>query len=188
MLHYFLLLQVKVSDLQGKVIGIYFSANWYPPCPSFNNLLINTYQQLKTCNSEFEIVFVSSDEDVDAFNTFRTGMQWLAIPFSDVEAKKTLNQRFDVEGIPCLVIVQPDNNKDDATLHDGVELIYHYGVQAFPFTKERSEELLEEERKKQESQTLSSLLVGIDRDVLLSHPNNKQVRPFNTASLASLVI
>ncbi|KAK1388579.1 Thioredoxin, nucleoredoxin [Heracleum sosnowskyi] len=167
--------QVKVSDLEGKVIGIYFSANWYPPCRSFNNLLINTYEQLKSCNSEFEIVFVSSDEDVDAFNTFRAGMPWLAIPFSDVEAKKALNGRFDVEGIPCLVILQPNNNKDDATLHDGVELIYRYGVQAFPFTKERLEELQEEERKKQESQTISSLLVSIDRDVLLSHPNNKQV-------------
>ncbi|KAK1388584.1 putative nucleoredoxin 2 [Heracleum sosnowskyi] len=102
-------------------------------------------------------------------------MPWLAIPFSDVEAKKALNGRFDVEGIPCLVILQHNNNKDDATLHDGVELIYRYGVQAFPFTKERLEELQEEERKKQESQTISSLLVSIDRDVLLSHPNNKQV-------------
>uniref|UniRef100_A0A166A577 protein-disulfide reductase n=1 Tax=Daucus carota subsp. sativus TaxID=79200 RepID=A0A166A577_DAUCS len=155
--------QVKVSELEGKVIGIYFSANWYPPCRSFNHLLIDTYEQLKSCSSEFEIVFVSSDEDLDAFNTFHAGMPWLAIPYSDLEAKKELNRRFDVEGIPCLVILQPSNDKGDniAAFNDGVELIYRYGVQAFPFTKERLEELQEEERKKQESQTVASLLVPV---------------------------
>ncbi|KAL8126373.1 putative nucleoredoxin 2 [Apium graveolens] len=169
--------QVKVSELEGKVIGIYFSANWYPPCRSFNHLLINTYEQIKSCSSEFEIVFVSSDEDLDAFNTFHAGMPWLAIPFSDLEAKKELNRRFDVEGIPCLVILQPNNNKDDniATFNDGVELIYRYGVQAFPFTKERFEELQEEDRKNEESQTITSLLVSHKRDFLLSHANNKKV-------------
>lgn len=118
---------------------------------------------------------MSSDEDLDTFNNFRSGMPWLAVPFSDLETKKALNRRFDVEGIPCLIVLQPDNNKDDGTIHDGVELVYRHGVGAFPFTKQRLEELQEEERKKQESQTLSNLLINNDRDFLLAHSSPTQV-------------
>ncbi|KAK7855861.1 probable nucleoredoxin 2 isoform X1 [Quercus suber] len=168
-------LQVKVSDLEGKVIGLYFSANWYPPCRIFTPVLVDMYEQLKTNGSNFEIVYVSSDEDLNAFNNYHELMPWLAIPFSDLETKKALNRKFDIEGIPCLVILQPNNNKDDATLHEGVELVYRYGVRAFPFTKERLENLLEEEREKHERQTLTNLITNHDRDYLLGHPSPKQV-------------
>ncbi|XP_050267750.1 probable nucleoredoxin 2 isoform X1 [Quercus robur] len=168
-------LQVKVSDLEGKVIGLYFSANWYPPCRNFTPVLVDMYEQLKTNGSNFEIVYVSSDEDLNAFNNYHALMPWLAIPFSDLETKKALNRKFDIEGIPCLVILQPNSNKDDATLHEGVELVYRYGVRAFPFTKERLENLLEEEREKHERQTLTNLITNHDRDYLLGHPSPKQV-------------
>ncbi|KAK8623266.1 hypothetical protein V6N13_118154 [Hibiscus sabdariffa] len=155
--------QVKVSDLEGKVIGLYFSANWYPPCRNFNNLLVGVYEQLKSNGCNFEVVFVSSDEDLGAFNGYRESMPWLSIPYSDLETKKALNRQFDVEGIPCLIILQPDGS----TLHDGVELIYKHGVEAFPFTKEKLEELQREERMKHESQTLTNLLTNPARDYLL---------------------
>lgn len=171
--------QVKVSELEGKVVGLYFSANWYSPCTKFTDLLVDVYQQLKECsniNLGFEIVFVSSDEDLNAFNTYRSSMPWLAIPFSDLETRRGLTQKFDVEGIPCLVILQPnDNNLDAAVIKDGVELVYRYGVQAFPFTKERLEELREKEKEKHDNQTLSNLLTHDTRDFLLGHPSPKQV-------------
>ncbi|KAK2974884.1 hypothetical protein RJ640_020799 [Escallonia rubra] len=167
--------QVRISDLQGKVLGIYFSANWYPPCQSFTQLLVDVYEQIKRTCSNFEIVFVSSDEDLDAFNEYHACMPWPAIPFPDLESKKALNRRFEVEGIPCLIILQPNSDGDDTVLHDGVELVYRYGVQAFPFTKERLEELRKEEREKHERQTLSTLLTTNDRDFLLAHPTPKKV-------------
>lgn len=168
--------QVKVSELEDKVIGLYFSANWNPPCHTFTSVLANHYEQLKSSGFGFEVVFVSSDEDLEAFNDYRASMPWLAIPFSDLETKKALNKRFDIEGIPCLVILQPHDSSDEATLHDGVEIIYRYGVQGFPFTKERLEELRREEEEKHESQTLANLLTSHDRDFLLScHPTPKQV-------------
>ncbi|RVX16003.1 putative nucleoredoxin 2 [Vitis vinifera] len=166
--------QVKVSELNDKVIGLYFSANWYAPCRKFTQVLAGAYEQLKSCGAGFEIVFVSSDEDSDAFDNFRACMPWLAVPFSDLETKKALNRKFDIEGIPCLVILQPNDNKDEATLHDGVELIYRYGVNAFPFTKVRLEELRKEEREKHESQTLPNLLTNHNRDFLLGRPTAKQ--------------
>lgn len=132
---------------------------------------------MKKNGCDFEIVFVSSDEDQDAYNNFRKCMPWLAIPFSDLETKKALNRKFDVEGIPCLIILQPNGNKGDEILHDGVEFIYRFGVQAFPFTKARLEELEKQEREKHQNQTLSTLLTNHDRDFLLAHPTSKKVSP-----------
>ncbi|TYJ49141.1 hypothetical protein E1A91_A01G114000v1 [Gossypium mustelinum] len=163
--------QVKISDLEGKVIGLYFSANWYPPCRNFNKVLIGVYEQLKSNGSNFEIVFVSSDGDLSAFNSYRESMPWLSIPFSDLETKKALNRKFEVEGIPYLIILQPDGS----TLHDGVELIYRYGIEAFPFTEEKLEELRREERMKHESQTLTNLLTNPGRDYLLDQTMTRKV-------------
>lgn len=162
-------------DLENKVIGLYFSANWYSPCWNFTQVLVGIYEELKTSGSNFEVVYVSSDEDLDAFNNYHSCMPWLAIPFSDLETKKALNRKFDIEGIPCLVVLQPNDHKEYATLHDGVELIYRYGIQAFPFTKETLDKLHEEERKKHENQTLTNLLTNHDRDYLLGHPRTEQV-------------
>lgn len=166
--------QIKISELEDKIVGIYFSANWYPPCQSFTKLLIEVYEQIKAKNgSNFEIIFVSSDEDSNAFNNYyQSCMPWLAIPFSDLETKKALNKKFDVEGIPCLIILQPD---DTNILHDGVELIYRYGVEAYPFTKERLDELLKQEKEKHERQTLSNMLTNHDRDYVLAHSASKEV-------------
>ncbi|XP_010692758.2 probable nucleoredoxin 2 [Beta vulgaris subsp. vulgaris] len=163
--------QVKISELQGKVVGIYFSANWYSPCRKFNELLIDVYEQLRSQGSDFEIILVSSDEDIGAFNSYRASMPWLSVPYSDLETKKALNQTFDVEAMPYLVFLHPSNysGNDDTTMHDGVELIYRYGIEAFPFTKERLEMLHTEQREKEERQTLVTLLTNHDRDYVLSH-------------------
>ncbi|KAA0063312.1 hypothetical protein IC582_007244 [Cucumis melo] len=168
--------QVKVSNLDGKVLGLYFSANWYPPCRNFNQILVRTYEKLQDNGSNFEVVYVSSDEDSDAFNEYRASMPWPAIPFSDLETKIALNRKFGIEGIPCLIILQPRESKDEtATLNEGVEVVYRYGVDAFPFTKERLEQLKEEDREKEENQTLVTLLTNNYRDHLLAHPFPKQV-------------
>ncbi|XP_015887747.1 probable nucleoredoxin 2 [Ziziphus jujuba] len=167
--------QVRISALDGKIVGLYFAANWYRPCREFTQVLVDVYEQLKNSGCVFEIVYVSSDEDSDAFNAYLACMPWLAIPFSDLETKKALNRKFDVEGIPCLVILHPNDTKDEATLHDGVELVYRYGAQAFPFTKQRLEELEKEEKERHDNQNLIDLLTNHDRDYLLGHPRPEHV-------------
>jgi len=162
-------MQVKVSDLEGKVVGLLFAANWYPPCRGFTQVLVGIYEELKSSFREFEIVYVSSDEDLDAFSSFYGNMPWLAIPFSDLETKKSLTRKYDVEGIPCLIFLQPQDRKDQATVRDGVELIYRYGVQAYPFCNERLEQLRKEDKIKRENQTLLNLLSNRHRDYVLSH-------------------
>ncbi|XP_056689075.1 probable nucleoredoxin 2 [Spinacia oleracea] len=162
---------VKIWELEGKVVGIYLSANWFAPCRKFNELLLDVYEQLKRQGCDFEIVLVSSDEDIDAFNSYRATMPWLSVPFSDLETKRALNKSFNVEAMPCLVFLQPNYDGvdgDDATMQDGVELIYRYGTEAFPFTKERLETLHKEQKDKEERQTFLNLLTNVDRDYLLS--------------------
>lgn len=167
--------QVKVSDVEGKILGLYFGANWYAPCRRFTQELVGIYEELRKNASDFEIVYVSSDEDMEAFDGFYGQMPWLAIPFSDLETKKALNRKYDVEGVPYLVILQPHDTKEEETLRDGVNLIYRFGAQAYPFTKERLEQLHQEERDRHENQTLINLLTNPDRDYVLGHPGSRQV-------------
>ena len=62
--------EVPTADtLNGKVVGVYFSAHWCPPCRSFTPELANCYKLLSgEQGKNFEIVFVSSDNDEAGFN------------------------------------------------------------------------------------------------------------------------
>ena len=56
------------TALKDKVVGIYFSAHWCPPCRSFTPELAKTYKLLtEEQQKHFEIVFVSSDNDESGF-------------------------------------------------------------------------------------------------------------------------
>ncbi|KAI3986681.1 hypothetical protein MKX01_014219 [Papaver californicum] len=162
--------QVKVEELEGRTIGLYFSANWFGQCQTFTPILADIYNQLKEQGSNFEIVFVSSDEDQISFDNFYKTMPWLAIPFSDLQSKKSLTQKFQIEGIPSLVIV---DEFGEPIQTEGVELIYRYGVQAFPFTSVRISELELEEKANQASQTIEKLLSTHARDYVIS--KNEQI-------------
>ena len=51
-----------------------------------------------------EIVFVSADQDEDAFNGYYGEQPWVATIFG-ADANEALNGRFDVSGIPTLVVL-----------------------------------------------------------------------------------
>ena len=82
---------VDVASLagEGKVLGIYFSAHWCPPCRAFTPQLTNWYSNFKkgSNGSKFEIVYVSSDKDEKSFQEYYSEMPWLALPFAQREKK-----------------------------------------------------------------------------------------------------
>ncbi|XP_068638611.1 probable nucleoredoxin 2 [Aristolochia californica] len=156
--------QVPADILRGKTIGLYFSANWYSDCQNFTPILASVHNRLKEEEAKFEIVFVSSDEDQKSFDEYYATMPWLAIPFSDLLSKKSLTQRFQIEGIPSLIILDPCGNPIQT---DGVDLIYRYGCQAFPFTSECLSKLKDEERAKHASQTIEKLLLSDSRNYVV---------------------
>jgi len=97
-----------VSQLkgEGKVIVLYFSAHWCPPCRGFTPELVKTVGKLKAAGKAFEIIFVSSDRDQKSFQEYfgSMGPHFLAIPQGDPRKAK-LSSFFGVEGIPTLVTV-----------------------------------------------------------------------------------
>jgi nucleoredoxin len=98
--------EVSRDKLQGKIVGIYFSAKWCPPCRGFTPSLV----KFRDANQkDFEVVFVSSDRNAkaqkDYMNEYK--MQWVTMEHNSAAANK-LKKNFKVSGIPTLVIVGPD--------------------------------------------------------------------------------
>ncbi|CAL4939875.1 unnamed protein product [Urochloa decumbens] len=163
--------QVKISSIEASPVALYFSASWCPPCRRFTPKLIETYKELASEGKSFEVVFVSGDQDEEAFNEYFAKMPWLAVPFSDSEGREGLNGQFKVSGIPNLVIL--DAKTGEVYTDDGVPFVSEYGVEAYPFTPERITELKEQEKAAKANQTIQSVLGTSTRDYLISNKGDK---------------
>jgi len=103
--------EVSTADaLKGKIVGLYFSAHWCGPCRHFTPTLAKFYKEMQTKGKEFEIIFVSSDRDETAFKDYYAEHPWLALPYSERDAKNKLSKKFKVQGIPTLVLLDEDGN------------------------------------------------------------------------------
>jgi len=107
---------VNVSTIIGpsKVIGLYFSAHWCPPCRGFTPVLSDFYKKFKASHprkDDLEIVFVSSDRDLASFEEYHAEMPFLALPYVDRDRKAALSKKFKVQGIPTLVFIDADTGK-----------------------------------------------------------------------------
>ncbi|TVU46616.1 hypothetical protein EJB05_06162 [Eragrostis curvula] len=163
--------QVKVSSIEASTVALYFSASWCPPCRRFTPKLIETYNELASQGKSFEVVFVSGDQDEEAFNSYFAKMPWLAVPFSDSEGREGLNDRFKVSGIPHLVILNAKTG--EVYTEDGVEFVSEYGVEAYPFTPDRINELKKQEEEAKAKQTVHTVLGTPERDYLISNKGDK---------------
>eukprot|EP00727_Mastigamoeba_balamuthi_P006748 m51a1_g2694 DNA-dependent protein kinase catalytic subunit (2648) ;mRNA; r:766654-782327 len=94
--------------LAGKYVGLYFSGHWCGPCRGFTPQLAATYEKLRSAGKNIEIVFVSADNDQGAFDEYYGEMPWIAVPYEDRARAQQLNELFEVEGIPTLVLLAPD--------------------------------------------------------------------------------
>ena len=65
------------AALDKKMVGLYFSAHWCPPCRAFTPVLAQRYTELKAAGKDFEIVFVSSDRDKASCAEYWADMPWL---------------------------------------------------------------------------------------------------------------
>ncbi len=99
---------VPVANLKGKIVGVYFSASWCPPCRGFTPQLVKFYNQ-GAGKENFEIVFVSSDRSASAMKGYmkKDSMPWKAIPFGHPSAS-ALKRKLGINGIPTLVIFGSD--------------------------------------------------------------------------------
>jgi len=96
---------VSVSSLEGKIVLLYFSAHWCPPCRGFTPVLAKTYNTLKAAGKDFEIIFVSSDRSQSDFDEYFKEHPWIALPYSERKAKEKLSKKLKVNGIPTLALI-----------------------------------------------------------------------------------
>ncbi|KAM1170790.1 hypothetical protein ACFX13_021538 [Malus domestica] len=161
--------QIKVESLKGKKLGLYFSASWCSTCERFTQALVEAYNELSP-KGDFEIVFISADEDDESFKGYFAEMPWLAIPFSDSKARSRVDELFKVREIPHLVTL----GEDGKVLSDsGVWIIRKYGADAYPFTLEKLKELKDEEEAARRDQSLKTILVTRSRDFVISNDGEK---------------
>jgi len=95
------------TALGNKIVGIYFSASWCPPCNTFSPLLVNFRNKH---SDEFEVVFASAD------NSKAEMLQYMIdkkMDFPAVECNTSgasaLYSKYNITGIPSLVIVSPSD-------------------------------------------------------------------------------
>merc|ERR1711971_1465238 len=114
----------KVGD--KGLVGFYFSAHWCPPCRGFTPVLKEAFNAMD--GDKITIIFVSSDKDENAMKEyFKSHGDYLALPFGS-DKKNALSQKFGVQGIPMLVIVDKDFKVVDA---GGRGTVQNKGMDAF---------------------------------------------------------
>ncbi|MDD2236055.1 MAG: thioredoxin-like domain-containing protein [Kiritimatiellae bacterium] len=96
-----------IGTLHGKLIGLYFAAQWDPPSCYFTRHLIRFYEMLKQENKAFEVVLISDDRSAKDMQLHlkELNMPWLAVPLTDGSRQIHLKQQFAVLGLPVLIIM-----------------------------------------------------------------------------------
>mmetsp|Transcript_2720 Transcript_2720/g.2875 ORF Transcript_2720/g.2875 Transcript_2720/m.2875 type:complete len:290 (+) Transcript_2720:87-956(+) len=102
--------------IQDSFVALYFSAHWCPPCRGFTPQLIKFYEHYKALKGShnLEIVFISSDKSESIFEEYYRTMPWSALPYSMRSQKNLISSRYEVRGIPTLVIL--DKNGEMITI------------------------------------------------------------------------
>ena len=65
--------------LHNKIVCLYFSASWCPPCRGFTPELIKFYNKYHR-SKNFEIVFISRDKTNSEYLKYYKKMPWLSVP------------------------------------------------------------------------------------------------------------
>jgi nucleoredoxin len=69
------------------------------------------YKDLQAAGKPFELIFCSSDQDEKSFQGYFDTQPWAAIPWSALAGiKGTLSQKYNVQGIPALVVIDSKGN------------------------------------------------------------------------------
>ena len=107
------------EKFDNKLLGIYFSASWCPPCRAFTPELVKFRNSNK---NEFEVVLISADKSLQSQLNYTKNKQmpWPAVKFDSPDTEK-LSRMFRVRGIPFLVIIDAKGNLVST---NGVQEVY----------------------------------------------------------------
>ncbi|GMH92759.1 hypothetical protein TrST_g5193 [Triparma strigata] len=110
-----------------KMVLLYFSASWCPPCRRFTPLLIDFYNGRVPPvdgSDDVEIVYVPGDRSEAEFREYYGKMPWLSVPFGSDGSGSAINRlasmRFGVRGIPTLICLDFEAKVVSKTARDDV--------------------------------------------------------------------
>lgn len=112
---------LDASSLNGKIVGLYFTASWCGPCHQFSPYLVRIFENARQPHKGgstrgFEVVLVSWDEEEHDRVTYAKshGMKWLALSHMQRDLADLLNLRYNVTSIPSLVVVEISEDGKEA--------------------------------------------------------------------------
>jgi thiol-disulfide isomerase/thioredoxin len=101
---------VAFETLKGKkYFLLYFSASWCSHCRQFMPQFLEFYQNTKY-HDEFEVIFVSSDQDESQMLSYLGEMPWKAVRFNSPGESFLKTNYSKGPGIPTLVLIDSDGH------------------------------------------------------------------------------
>ncbi len=118
------LVDTDIALSEKQYVGLYFSAKNCSWCKKFNPLLFKTYERIK---DDCEIIYVSSDDNIDEFNEYFKELPFLAIPYQSRYIKHELCQLFNIKTVPNLVFISKNNKMINTNgrylIQDNIDII-----------------------------------------------------------------
>lgn len=94
------------SVLKNKIVLLYYSASWCPPCKKLTPLLIDFYNKYHE-SKNFEIILISKDKTYYDYMNYYSKMPWLSQPF---RKELLINLNYNYTFIPQIVILDKNQN------------------------------------------------------------------------------
>ena len=99
--------------LENKIVGLYFSSSWCPPCQRFTPELIQFYNRHHQ-DSNFEIVLIPYHEDnLTQYKKYFSKMPWASHLIKDNFDIENLRKRYKCISVPTLIFI----NSQGAIIH-----------------------------------------------------------------------
>ena len=144
----------SLAPLENKMVALYFSGKWCGPCQQFTPKLKEFYTSIKRQGQPFEIIFISHDKSLEEFNQYYSTMPWHALPYNQTGrvVGQKLVEKYQVSGIPTLVLLRNLNDPDSVMTLKGRDLVMQDpNGEKYPWIN-----LEQEEKEKEEERTMSS--------------------------------
>ncbi|XP_046576930.1 tryparedoxin-like [Haliotis rubra] len=108
---------------ERTVVGLYFGAQWCPPCRQFTKQLLAFFNHMASSKQDvaLQLVYLSSDEEKEDFDEYFSTMPWLAVDFEHREVEARVSKHFNIVGLPTLILI--DGATGDIITERGTSLI-----------------------------------------------------------------